>query len=421
MLALDGGTPAVSRPIRPFNAIGSDERDAVLRVLDSARPLSGFYGSPQPGFFGGPEVLALESAWCARFGCAHAVAVNSATSGLVAAVGAAGIGPGDEVILPPVTMSATAMAVLAYGGIPVFVDLEPDHFCLDPDLVEAAITPATRAIIAVNLFGHPAELIRLRALADARGLVLIEDNAQAALGTELGRWCGTIGHIGVFSLNVHKHIQAGEAGVCVTDAADFARRVQLIRNHGENVVEWLGVDDLTNAFGFNYRPTEITAAVALAQLGRIEERVARCEHIGTRLSAALHDFPGLVPPPVRTGCRHVYFMWTAKFDAAQVGCSRAAFCNALKAEGVPVAEGYVRPLYHLPLFQQRRAMGRDGFPFTLTDRRYPPGLCPVAEDLYAHSIVQFQPVSWDVDDEQIDMIAAAFRKVHAAAGRLGGI
>ncbi len=417
-LALFGGEAAVRDPLQPFNGIGAAEREAAMRVLDSPRPLSGFHGSAQPTFFGGSEVQALEAEWRARFGTPHAVAVNSATSGLVAAVGAAGIGPGDEVIVPPTTMSATAVAVLAYGGIPVFVDLEPDYFCLDPAKVEAAVTPKTRAIIAVNLFGHPAELARLRALADRHGLILIEDNAQAILGSENGRACATIGHMGVYSLNVHKHIQTGEMGVCVTERADLAQKLQLIRNHGENVVEWLGVTDLTNAIGFNYRPLEITAAMARVQLGRVDTLVERCERLATALTAGLSDLAGFTPPVVRAGCRHNYFMWTAKFDAAAVGCSRAAFHRALVAEGFPAAIGYVRPLYLLPAFQQRRAIGRDGFPFTLTDRVYAKGLCPVAEDLHENRIVQFQPVAWDVDEHQTEQLIAAVRKVHAAAGQL---
>jgi perosamine synthetase len=416
-LAVFGGAPAVSRPLQPFNGVGRAERDAAVRVIEQGT-LSGFYGSPQPRFFGGPEVTAFEAEWRDRFAVAHAVSVNSATSGLIAAMGAVGVSPGDEVIVPPYTMSATAVAPLFYGGVPVFADIDPVTFCIDPDAVERAITPRTRAIIAVNLFGHPAELARLRALADRHGLFLVEDNAQGALAHENGRLTGGVGHIGVFSLNVHKHIQTGEGGVCVTDDDDLARRLQLIRNHGENAVEWQGMTDLTNLVGQNYRLPEIAAAMARAQLGKLDGLVARCERIAARLSAGLADLPGLTPPATRPNCRHVYFMWTARYDADRVGAPRAAFARALNAEGVPVAEGYVAPLYWLPLFRERRAIGRDGFPFTLTDRTYPRGLCPVVEDMHCNRVIQFQPVSWDADDEQVDMMIDAFRKVHRAATSL---
>jgi dTDP-4-amino-4,6-dideoxygalactose transaminase len=417
-LAVFGGRPAVRRPLQPFSGIGSHERAAVLRFLDSGAPLSGFHGSPRPTFFGGPEVRAFEAAWCERFGVKHAVSVNSATSALIAAMGAIGIGPGDEVITSPYTMTATAMAPLFYGGVPVFADIEENYFCLDPAAVERAITPKTRAILAVNIFGHPADLARLRAFADARGIFLIEDNAQAALAKENGHLAGTIGHIGIYSLNIHKHIQTGEGGICVTDVPDLAQRLQLIRNHGENVVEWFKIADLTNIVGFNARMTELSAAVGRAQLERIEELVARAESIAKRLSCGTSDLDGLTPPAVRDGCRHTYFMWSLKVDPAALGTSRAAFSKALSAEGFTNAEGYVEPIYLLPMFQKRIAIGSQGFPFNLSDRTYPKGLCPVAEAMHETRLLQFQPVSWQVDDEQVDMLIEAIRKVHRHAAAL---
>ena len=417
-LAILGGRPAVRRPLQPFSSIGPDEREAVLRFLDGGGSLSGFHGSAQPTFFGGPEVRAFESAWCDYFGVAHAVSVNSATSALIAAMGAVAIGPGDEVIVPPTTMTSTAIAPLFYGGIPVFADIDPDYFCLDPASVERTITPMTRAIIAVNLFGHPAALARLREIADRHGIYLVEDNAQAVLAEENGRRAGTIGHIGIYSLNVHKHIQTGEGGVLVTADAELAKRLQLIRNHGENVVDWLNVKDLTDIVGFNFRMTELTAAVARAQLAHVEPLVERVESIAQRLTAGIANLPGLTPPAVRSGCRHNYYMWSMKFDADTIGTSRALFSRALAAEGFPNAEGYVRPIYLIPMFQQRIAIGGNSFPFTLRDRHYPPGLCPVAEAMHSRELLQFQPVSWLVEDDQVDMLIDAIRKVHAQVAAL---
>jgi dTDP-4-amino-4,6-dideoxygalactose transaminase len=417
-LAINGGSPAVSRPLKEFSGIGVHEREAVMSFLDRATPLSGFHGSARPTFFGGPEVRAFEDAWRERFGVEHVVSVNSATSGLIAAMGAIGIGPGDEVITSPYTMTATAIAPLIYGGIPVFADIDPDYFCLDPASAQRAITPRTRAILAVNLFGHPAELAKLRALADAKGLYLIEDNAQAVLAEERGRLAGTIGHIGIFSLNIHKHIQTGEGGICITADADLARRLQLIRNHGENVVDWLKVKDLTNLVGFNFRLPELSAVVGRAQLERLDELVARVELIAQRLTEGTSNLAGFSPPAVRAGCRHVYFMWSAKIDPAQLGASRAAFSKALAAEGVPNAQGYVEPIYWLPMFRHRVAIGKQGFPFNLSERTYPHGLCPLAEAMHRTNLIQFQPVSWDVDDEQVEMVIEAIRRVHRQAESL---
>jgi perosamine synthetase len=422
-LAILGGEPAVKRPLGAFNSIGAEEKAAVIEFLDKGTVLSGFHGSARSSFFGGEQVLAFEAAWNARMGTKHSVSVNSATSGLMAAMGAIGIGPGDEVIVPPYTMTATALAPLVYGGIPVFVDIDPDYFCLDLELVEQAITPATKAIIAVNLFGHPAELKRLRALADAKGLYLIEDNAQAVIAEEDGRLAGTIGHIGIYSLNVHKHIQAGEGGVCVTDDPDLALRLQLIRNHGENVIDWLNVGDLSNLIGFNYRMTEITAAMARVQLGKVNVLVERVERVCNALTAGLSALEGLTPPKIRAGCRHNYYMWSAKFDAAAVGASRDLFCKALAAEGFPNAGGYVKPIYQIPMFQQRIAIGKQGFPFSAAARQqqYSKGLCPVTERMHDLELIQFQPVSWDVDEEQTAMLIEAVRKVHRNAAALQAI
>ncbi len=419
-LAILGGEPEISEPMAPFNRIGEEERAAAERVLKGG-VLSGFIGAPGPEFDGGPEVLALEEAWCEAFGVRHAVTVNSATSGLYAAMGAARVGPGDEVILPPYTMSATVMAPLIYGGIPVFADIEPETFNIDPACVRQAITDKTRAILAVNLFGHPARLRELRAIADENGLILVEDNAQAPLASEDGRWAGTVGHIGVFSLNVHKHIQTGEGGVVVTDDDDLALRLRLIRNHGENLIEAFAVEDLTNLVGFNYRLTEVAAAIALAQLAKLSGIVDEWIGHANGLTDGLSDLPGITPPVVRQGCRHVYYVWPARFDAQVVGVSRHAFARALAAEGMPIDQGYVTPLHLLPLFRHRVAIGRQGYPFNLTDRTYDHGLCPVAERMHETEELGFGICAFELSEAIVDKLIAAFRKVYERRDRLAGL
>lgn len=410
-LALFGGPAAITEPLPPYRSIGPGERAAVAEVLDSGC-LSAFYGSPGEEFWGGPKVRALEAAWAERFGVSHAVSVNSATSGLFAAVGAARVGPGDEVIVPPWTMSATVMAPLVYGAIPVFADIEPDTYCLDPARVAEAVSERTRAIIAVNLFGHPARLAELRTLAERQDLILIEDNAQGPLASEHGRAAGTIGHIGVFSLNYHKHIHTGEGGVCVTDDRDLFHRLALIRNHAENAAPWLGVDDLVNMVGFNYRLSELAAAIGLAQLAEAETHVARREAVARALNAVAAGRPGVIPPTTRDGCRHNHYVWLLRVDPAVAGVSRATLSRALAAEGFPHGVGYVPPLYRLPLFQRRMALGREGFPFTLTGRTYPAsGLCPVTERLHEHEALVFEPCAVDGSPQTTERLAEALGKV----------
>jgi perosamine synthetase len=409
-LALLGGKPTLEHPLAPYNSMGEEEVIALARVARSGK-LSCFIGAWCDDFDGGPEIRAFEKAWAERFRARHAISVNSNTSGLVAALGAIRLSPGDEVIVPPMTMSATVMAPLIYGGIPVFVDMEPDFFCLDPAKVRAAITPRTRAILAVDLFGHPAALHDLRKLADEKGIYLIEDAAQAPLATENGRYAGTVGHIGVFSLNYHKHIHTGEGGMCCTDDDDLALRLRAIRNHGENVVEPLGIEDATNLVGFNFRLTEMSAAIGIEQLKKVDRLVDERVRIADRLTAATRGLPGLAPPAVRANCRHVYYVWAARYDGATTGVSRATIAKALNAEGVPMWEGYVQPLYMLPAFQRRIAIGRDGWPFTLTDRRYEPGLCPVAERLHKDELLEFCICSFALSDTEQTAVINAFHKV----------
>ncbi|MEK6744853.1 MAG: DegT/DnrJ/EryC1/StrS family aminotransferase [Nitrospirota bacterium] len=410
-LALLGGKPVLDQPLPRYQSVGKEEAEAVARVIESGC-LSAFYGSWGDEFLGGPQVKAFEQAWRDRFRVKHAVSVNSATSGLFAAMGAIGIGPGDEVIVSPYTMSATAMAPLAYGGIPVFADIEPDTFCLDPDAVRKAITPRTRAIVVTNLFGHPAALTELMSIARERGIKLVEDNAQGPLAMEQGRYAGTIGHIGVFSLNYHKHIHTGEGGMCVTNDDELALRMQLIRNHGENCTEASGVASLANLVGCNYRMTELSAAVGIEQLRRSDLHVGMRERIGQRLADGLQGLEGLVPPMTRAGCRHVYYVWAARLEEDKAGVPRSLFSKALSAEGFPHFTAYVRPLYLLPLFQKRIALGASGFPFTLTDIKYEKGMCPVVERIWEKELIGFETCMHAADDRQVDLLIEAVRKVH---------
>ena len=409
-LALFGAPPIIEGTLLPYRTLGEEEIAAVTRVVKSGN-LSGFIGAWCDEFYGGPEVLKFETNWAKKFGVRYAVSVNSNTSGLIAALGAIGLSPSDEVIVPPLTMSATVMAPLLYGGIPVFADVEPVFFCLDPKKVAEKITPRTRAILAVDLFGHPAALRELRILADTRGIYLIEDAAQAPLASEHGRYAGTVGHIGVFSLNYHKHIHAGEGGVCCTDDERLANRLHAIRNHGENVTTKLDVGSLSNMIGFNFRFTEMAAAIGIEQLNKIEHYVDSRIAIANQLSRALCHLPGLIVPAVRDDSRHVYYVWAARYQSDSTGVSRKRLVEALLAEGVPLSEGYVTPLYLLPTFQKRIAIGGQGWPFSLSNVTYERGLCPIAEQLQDSELIEFCICSYELDDEDVKRVVAAFNKV----------
>jgi dTDP-4-amino-4,6-dideoxygalactose transaminase len=411
-LALLGGAPALAHPLPEHRSIGAEEEAAALRVLRSGT-LSAFFGSVGPNFFGGPEVKALEKAWSERFAVPFSVSMNIATSGLIAAVGACDVGPGDEVIVPPFTMSATATAARVWGATPVFADIRPDTFTLDPARVAAVLTERTRAIVAVNLFGQPADLDPLLALARPRGIRVIEDNAQAPGALYRGRAAGTVADIGVFSLNCHKTIQVGEGGVCCTHDQDLALRLQLIRNHGENVVREMGYAHRPeHVIGFNFRMGEIEAAMAVEQLRKLERLNAPRVRIAEALSARLRPLAGLQPPVVGDDRTHVYYVYVLTIDPTTAGFSRRTAIRALKAEGVECYEGYCRPLYLEPLYQGDWP-GRGG-------RTYGPGLCPIAERLYDETLF-FHALLYPELEPLVDGIATAFEKVWDARAELAAL
>ena len=389
-LAINGGVPVRTQPFPTYRTIGEEEKTAVMEVLDSGI-LSKFLGTWSPDFYGGTRVQTLEREWAEYFRVRHAVSMNSATSGLYAAVGAAGVGPGDEVIVSPYTMSASAAAAIVYGAIPVFADIDPDIFCLSAESIRSRITPRTKAIIAVDIFGHPADMDEIMAIAAEHGLTVIEDAAQAPGATYRGRYAGTLGHMGVFSLNYHKTIHSGEGGVVVTDDARLAERLQMIRNHAEAVAKGKGETDLVNLVGFNYRMGEIEAAIASEQLKKLERLVVPRVEAADYLTSRLKGLPGITPPVVRPDVRHGYYIYCFRFDGRKAGLSRDRFIDALKAEGIPVGKGYVEPLYLQPMYQRRIALGRDGFPFTSSPYTgsvsYEKGLCPIAERMHFEELI----------------------------------
>jgi dTDP-4-amino-4,6-dideoxygalactose transaminase len=415
VLAINGGKPVRQEPFPQYITIGPEEKKAVLEVLDTTQ-LSKFIGVWSPDFFGGERVQRLERAWESYFSIKHAVSVNSATSGLYAAVGAAGIGPGDEVIVSPYTMTASATAAVVYGGIPVFADIDPEIFCISPESIMSCITPKTKAIIVVDIFGHPADMSEIMELAHDHDIVVIEDAAQAYGATLNGKYAGTLADMGVFSLNFHKTIHCGEGGIIVTDDDIYAERLQLIRNHAEVIVEDKGVKDLVNMVGFNYRMTEIEAAIAYEQLKKLDRLLAPRIAAANYLSKNLAMYPEVTPPLVRPNTRHGYYVYVIKYDRSITGVHRDQYVAALQAEGIPFEKGYTKPLYLNPMYQQRIAFGKAGYPFTYSGYhgqvRYNRGICPVTERVEYEELILSTVCHADIRKSDLDDVIAAFEKVH---------
>ena len=415
-LAILGGRAIRRRAFPRSPVLGDEERKEVEDVLKSGL-LSGFLASPGEQFFGGPKVLKLEEEFKAYFKARYAIALNSATAGLHAAVAACGIGPGDEVIVTPYTMTASASAILMANAVPVFADIEEDHFCLDPDSVERAITKNTKAILIVHLFGMAADMDAIMRLGRKHRLFVIEDCAQSPAAYYKRKLTGRFGDIGIFSFNQNKTITTGEGGVIITNNKNLARRCQLIRNHGEVLVESMDVDKIDNMLGWNYRLTELEAGIGIAQFGKLNElteyRVKLAEYLCDRLS----DIPGLVMPKIRKGCNHVYFMVPMRYDEKKIGLPRDIFAKAIRAEGVPLGAGYVRPIYLEPLYRKKICYGKKGCPFTCGYYKkrisYKKGLCPVAERMHFKELITINLCRYPVTKRDMDDIVRAFKKVIA--------
>ncbi|MCS6849051.1 MAG: DegT/DnrJ/EryC1/StrS family aminotransferase [Anaerolineae bacterium] len=283
----------ISKPL-----IGEEERRAVLEVLDSGMLVQG------------PRVAQLEEAWAAACGTKYAIATSNGTTALHTALLAHGVGPGDEVITSPFTFIASVNSIIYTGATPVFVDILPCCFNINPDLIEAAITPRTKAIMAVHLFGYPCRMEPIVALARKHGLVVIEDAAQAIGAEYAGKRVGSFG-TGCFSLYATKNVMSGEGGMITTNDAEVARKCRMLRAHGMERRYHHEV------LGYNYRMTDLQAAIGLAQLMRLDEFVARRRANAAYFNAHIRN-PGVVKPNAGCACsdcasaRHVWHQYTVR-------------------------------------------------------------------------------------------------------------
>jgi len=373
-LALSGGEPLVQadQHVR-WPVLGAEERVAVLGVLERG-VLSGPFA---------PEVRGLEREWASYLGSQHCIATNSGTAALHVAITAAGIGPGDQVIVPAFTFVATALAVLHAGAVPVFVDIEPRTLGMDPRLVERAITPATRAVIPVHMHGTPCEIDAIAEICRRRKLVLIEDAAQAHGATHQGRKVGTFGALGCFSVQSSKNLPAGEGGLVVTDDAALWERANRTRMFGEDVriaddpdyrLERAldgnrAYDSL--AMGWMYRTNELTAAIARAQLRKLDAFNAAAARNAAALSKRLARLPGVTPPIVPDGDTSCFHKYRVRLDAKARGIEapatrvRDAVKKALVAEGVEAVLWQSKPVPAQGLFRDKAGLGGRACPWDL--------------------------------------------------------
>lgn len=338
-LALAGGAPLRDMPYPSWPQAGSEELTALERVLQSGN-WSSSYGS---------EVRTFEETFAAYQDAQQGICVNSGEAALILAFKALQIPPGSEVVVPAYTFVASATAVVQVGAIPVFVDVDPDTYCIDPDALAAAIGPQTSAIMPVHFAGLPADMDPIMALAQRHGLQVLEDAAQA-WGSRYGdRAVGAIGDAGGFSFQASKNLTAGEGGIIVTDDADVAATCRSLADCGRAVTAQRYSHAL---LGGNHRMTEFQGAILRAQLDRYPGQLELRTHNAAVLTEELRGLPGVEPLALPEGHEHSWHLFVMRIGLQEFGgISKSTLVRALIAEGIPAAVGYSSPPYLQPVFE----------------------------------------------------------------------
>jgi dTDP-4-amino-4,6-dideoxygalactose transaminase len=404
-LALLGGKKAKTKPFPLWPQFDDAERKALNEVLESRN----WWRTP------GTKALQFEQAFAHFHGARYGVAVTNGTAALEVTMVALGVGPGDEVIVPDFTFVATASAVLFANALPVLVDVLPDTYCIDAKLAEAAITQRTKAIIAVHMGGHPADLDVLTDIAKRRGIALIEDSAHAHASEWRGKRIGTFGIAGTFSFQASKLITAGEGGMIIANDDAFERNARSVHDCGRMPGEWFYSHFL---YGSNYRLSEWQGAVLMAQLGRLDEQTRKRHQNARVLDRELSKIPGITPQKLDQRCtrnaQYAYIFHVDKDEFASISSDR--FIEAMTAEGIPHQASYP-PLHELDMFRNgeyrkclSESVGREQHKFL--KEHFPNTQRAAWETIWIP-----QPALLG-DDEDIHEIVAAIEKIHSNAKEL---
>lgn len=440
--AILGGSPVRTRPFVVGPMVDDDEERYVLNAVRE-RNFSRYIGAYSPDietilrmtseeaaqlsapwhFLGGPEVRGFAAEFAKKMGARYAIPINSATSGLSVALAACGVSAGDEVIVPGLSFGATGTAVLLFNSIPVFVDVDPRTFCIDPEEIEKAITEKTKAILVVHLLGNVSNMAAVMDIASCHQLSVIEDCAQAPGSKWRGQFVGTIGRAGVFSFQQSKNIMTGEGGMITTNDPEVARKCRLILNHGEMVMQDSNTDeDLVNVVGCNFRMPELCAALGRAQLKKLDKVNSwRNENAGFLIDE-IGKIPGFTPPHIDRDVEWVCHVLSFLYDESVVGLPREVFVAALRAEGIPVGTGYVRGMYENPIFLRRIAFGYGGSPWADSNPPsevvYSKDQCPIISKLINEQFLWFYHVAYPSTVEDMRDIVKAIKKLVAATPAL---
>jgi len=400
-LAIHGGEPVRKTSFPSWPTWDESDVEAVADVVRS-----GHWGR-----LNGTRVAEFERAFAEFQGARYGLAVVNGSVSLRLALMALGIEAGDEVIVPPYTFLATAVAVIEANATPIFVDIDPETYCLDPAAFEAAITPRTRAVIPVHLGGQAADMDRIMAIAARHGIGVVEDAAHAHGGAYKGRGLGSIGDLGSFSFQASKNLTSGEGGAILTNSEDLDDKCRALHHCGRRKGgQWYEHPFL----GSNYRLGEFQGALLLNQLKRLREQTERRNANGLYLNAALAAIPGLRPMARGRGeTMHPYHLYVCRYDAAAWGVPRQRFVAALQAEGIPASEGYTVPLYRQGLFTERVFGPYTGYRQNRPDLDYTRVDCPACERASTTEGIWLSQSVLLGSQEDMDSIVAAVTKISA--------
>jgi dTDP-4-amino-4,6-dideoxygalactose transaminase len=399
-------TPVRTTPFPSWPQWGSEELAGLTNVLES-----GIWGDAN-----GPVVRALEADYAAFVQADHALACSNGTVAIVLALRALGIGSGDEVIVPPYTFLATATAVLEVNALPIFADIDPNTWCIDPAAVEAAITERTRAIIAVHFGGHPADLDALKQIATRHGVALIEDCAHAHGAMWNNHRVGAIGDMGTWSFQASKNLTCGEGGMVTTNNPELAETIESLRNCGRSKN---GVWYAHYIMSGNFRLTEWQSTILQEQLRRYPPQLERRNANGLLLDAALGEIEGITPVQRDPRCTmHTYHVYQFRFDQAGFdNLSRDEFVQRMQAEGIPLSAGYPLPLNKQPVFLNRAFdLKATGYDPDYAPTRFQSLDLPVCQDACETAVWIGQNVLLG-DEQDMQDIVTAVRKVRDSARR----
>jgi dTDP-4-amino-4,6-dideoxygalactose transaminase len=408
-LALYRGKKVINNQFKKRNSLGKEELTAAIKVIKSGN-LSGFLAGKLEG---GKNVVKFEKFLSKFYKVKNAITVNSWTSGLIAIIGSLNIKPGDEIITTPWTMCASATAILHWNAIPVFADIDPRTFCINPEDIKKKISKKTAAILAVDIFGQSSDIYNIKKVIRGTRIKLITDSAQSPYSYYHNSISGTISDIGGFSLNYHKHINTGEGGIVITNNSLLAKKIKMIRNHAEAFSSNTTSKDLINMVGYNFRMGEIEAAIGIEQYRKLKNIIKKRKMITNKLDSGLNLLPGLQIPFVNKECTHNYYIYPLVLDLYRIKYSRKFIVKCLAAEGVQgLNEGYAN-VHLLPIFKKKIAYGPNGFPWSHFNKKivYKKGQCPIAEELHRNSLISFELCLFDFSEKDIENIIRAFQKV----------